>query len=284
MPLARPELRSILRERFQVSMSVLKRNNVTVNGSGTRPLVFAHGFGCDQNMWRYVEPAFRNDYRTILFDHVGAGRSDLSAYDPGKYGSLSGYAKDVIEILAELSLPAAIFVGHSVSAMIGALAAIERPDLFTHLVMVGPSPCYINKDGYSGGFNREDIEGLLEVLDSNYLGWSASMAPVIMGNPDRPELGRELTESFCRTAPDIARRFAKVTFLSDNRKDLARVRAPSLILQCSEDAIAPTHVGEYVHAHLPGSEIVYMKASGHCPNLSAPDETIAAIQAWLANH
>ncbi len=245
-------------------------------------MVFAHGFGCDQNMWRSVEPAFRSQYRTILFDHVGAGRSDPAAWDADKYRSLDGYATDVIEILTELALRASIFVGHSVSAMIGVLAAIRRPDLFSHLILVGPSPCYINSGDYTGGFNREDIEGLLEVLDSNYLGWSSTMAPVIMANPERPELGQELTESFCRTDPAIARHFARATFLSDNRADLALLRTPALILQCSEDPIAPTVVGEYVHRALPNSRFVQMKATGHCPNLSAPEETTAAIKGYLA--
>lgn len=262
-------------------MSVLKRNNVTVHGSGETPMMFAHGFGCDQNMWRYVEPAFRDQYRTILFDHVGAGRSDLSAYNTSKYSSLNGYASDVLEICDALSLPPVIFVGHSVSAMIGALAAIQRPEQFSRLILVGPSPCYINEGEYTGGFEREDIEGLLEVLDSNYLGWSGSMAPVIMGNADRPELGQELRESFCRTDPSIAREFARVTFLSDNRADLSKLKTPSLILQCSEDVIAPAVVGEYLNQHLHDSRMVQMKATGHCPNLSAPEETIEAIKEYL---
>ena len=264
-------------------MSVRSRNNVNIHGSGQTPIVFAHGFGCDQNMWRYVEPAFRSEYRTILFDHVGAGHSDPAAWDPAEYQSLDAYAADVIEILTELALPPSIFVGHSVSAMIGVLAAIRRPDLFSHLILVGPSPCYINSGDYTGGFNREDIEGLLEVLDSNYLGWSSTMAPVIMANPDRPELGQELTESFCRTDPGIARQFARVTFLSDNRADLTMLQTPALILQCSDDPIAPTVVGEFVHRALPNSRFVQMKATGHCPNLSAPEETIAAIQAYLGS-
>ncbi|MEP6715886.1 MAG: alpha/beta hydrolase [Terriglobia bacterium] len=264
-------------------MTAATRNSVTTHGSGQTPIVFAHGFGCDQNMWRYVEPAFRSRYLTILFDHVGAGHSDPAAWDPAKYRSLDGYATDVLEILTELALPPAIFVGHSVSAMIGVLAAIRRPELFSHLILVGPSPCYINSGDYTGGFNREDIEGLLEVLDSNYLGWSSTMAPVIMGNADHPELGQELTESFCRTDPAIARHFARATFLSDNRADLARLRTPVLILQCAEDAIAPTVVGEYVHRSLPNSRFVQLQATGHCPNLSAPEETAAAINDYLAN-
>jgi sigma-B regulation protein RsbQ len=263
-------------------MDVLKRNNVKLSGPETgQPMVFAHGFGCDQNMWRFVTPAFEDEYRIVLFDHVGAGGSDHSAYNRGKYDSLKGYATDVLEICRELRLERVIFVGHSVSAMIGVLAALQEPDRFESLVLVGPSPRYIDDEGYTGGFSREDIEGLLESLDSNYLGWSSAMAPVIMGNPERPELGSELTNSFCRTNPEIARHFARVTFLSDNRADLPKLRLRALVLQCSEDAIAPRSVGEYVHRQIPDSELVLMKATGHCPNLSAPEETIAAIKAFL---
>ncbi|WP_147942116.1 alpha/beta fold hydrolase [Microbispora sp. CSR-4] len=263
-------------------MSVQVRNNVRVTGRADgRPMVFAHGFGCDQNMWRLVAPAFEDDHRVVLFDYVGSGDSDLSAYSPERYSSLQGYAQDVLDVCAELDLTGAVFVGHSVSAMIGALAAIREPARFGALVMVGPSPRYIDDEGYTGGFSAADIEELLESLDSNYLGWSSAMAPVIMGNPERPELGAELTNSFCRTDPDIAKRFATVTFMSDNRADLARVPVPCLILQCSEDVIAPVEVGEYVHEHIPTSELVLMRATGHCPNLSAPEETIAAIKAFL---
>jgi sigma-B regulation protein RsbQ len=244
-------------------------------------MVLAHGFGCDQNMWRFVAPAFAGDHRVVLFDHVGAGGSDLSAYDPERYGSLDGYADDVLEICDELDLRELVFVGHSVSAMIGVLAAARRPERFGALVLVGPSPRYIDDEGYVGGFGEQDIEELLDALDSNYLGWSSQMAPVIMGNPDRPELGGELTASFCRTDPGIARQFARVTFTSDNRGDLARVDVPTLVLQCSDDVIAPTPVGEYVHRHIRGSEMVVLQATGHCPNLSAPDETAAAIRAFL---
>jgi sigma-B regulation protein RsbQ len=263
-------------------MSVLERNNVQVSGRETgQAMVFAHGFGCDQNMWRSVAPAFADEYRIVLFDHVGAGRSDLSAYHPGKYGSLDGYAADLVEIGRELGLARAVFVGHSVAALIGVLASIQAPDLFETLVLVGPSPRYVDDGDYVGGFSREDIEGLLESLDSNYLGWSSAMAPVIMGNPERPELGAELTNSFCRTDPEIARQFARVTFLSDNRADLAKVRARTLVLQCSDDVIAPRSVGEYVQRQIPGSELTLLRATGHCPNLSAPAETIAAIRAFL---
>jgi sigma-B regulation protein RsbQ len=263
-------------------VSVLGRNNVHVTGREDGPaIVFAHGFGCDQAMWRHVAPAFADGHRIVLFDHVGAGGSDLSAYSQARYGSLRGYADDVLEICRELGLERPVFVGHSVSAMIGALASIAEPERFSSLVMIGPSPRYVDDEGYIGGFSREDIEGLLESLDSNYLGWSTAMAPVIMGNPDRPELGTELANSFCRTDPEIARHFARVTFLSDNRADLPGVPVRSLVLQCSDDAIAPRAVGEYVARQLPASELVLMEATGHCPNLSAPEETIAAIRAFV---
>ena len=263
-------------------MSVLVRNNVMVEGQPWgRPMVFAHGFGCDQNMWRHVWPAFADSYRIVLFDHVGAGGSDIGAFDRERYSTLAGYAGDVLDICRELGLEDVVFVGHSVSAMIGVLAAADEPERFGSLVLVGPSPRYIDDQDYVGGFTPQDIEGLLDSMDSNYLGWSSAMAPVIMGNGDRPELGRELTNSFCRADPEIARQFARVTFTSDNRADLARVTTPALVLQCRDDVIAPVAVGEYVHRQLAGSTLVRMQATGHCPNLSAPDETIAAIRAFL---
>jgi len=218
----------------------------------------------------------------VLFDHVGSGNSDLSAYDPHKYASLRGYATDVVEICRELELTDVVFVGHSVSAMIGVLALQEAPEIFGAQVMVGPNPRYVDDDGYIGGFSRSDIVGLLDALDSNHLGWSTQMAPVIMGNPDRPELTEELTNSFCRTDPDIARQFARVTFLSDNRADLPGVGVPTLVLQCSQDVIAPDVVGEYVHRAIPGSVLTRLEATGHVPHLSAPEETTAAIRAFLS--
>jgi sigma-B regulation protein RsbQ len=263
-------------------MNTTERNAVTVTGRASgQPMMFVHGYGCDQNMWRYVTPAFEDAYKIVLFDQVGNGRSDLSAYDEKKYSTLDGYATDVLEIIHENDLHEVVYVGHSVSGMIGLLAAIREPERFAKLVLVCPSPRYINDEGYVGGFEHSDLEEMLHSLDSNYLGWSSTMAPVIMGNPDRPELGEELTNSFCRTDPEIARRFARVTFLSDNREDLARVRTPALILQTSDDVIAPDAVGDYVHKHLADSKLVRMNATGHCPNLSAPEETIAAIRAYL---
>jgi sigma-B regulation protein RsbQ len=263
-------------------MDTSVRNAVTVTGKPDgQAMVFAHGFGCDQHMWRFVAPEFEDTHRVVLFDHVGAGRSDLSAYDHRRYASLDGYADDVLEILHDLDLSDVVFVGHSVSAMIGVLAAVQQPDRFAKLVLVGPSPCYIDDGDYVGGFGKADIEELLDSLDSNYLGWSSAMAPVIIGNPDRPELGAELTNSFCRTDPEIARDFARVTFLSDNRADLRQLRTPALILQCADDVIAPAVVGDYVHRNLPGSRLVAMRATGHCPNLSAPAETVDAIRSFL---
>ena len=259
----------------------LKRNNVRVSGAGEPAMMFAHGYGCDQNMWRFVAPAFDGEHRVILFDHVGAGDSDQTAWDAGRYSSLVAYAADVVEIGRSLALRDAIFVGHSVSAMIGILAVKQAPELFSRLVLIGPSPCYIDDGDYVGGFGRSDIEELLQFMDSNFLGWSSMLAPQIMGNADRPQLADELTNSFCKTDPEIAKHFARVTFLSDNRDDLDGVETPALILQCAEDVIAPAGVGEYVHKRLPNSVFKQMRATGHCPNLSAPDETIEAIRNWL---
>jgi sigma-B regulation protein RsbQ len=263
-------------------VGAVERHNIHVSGRPDgQPLLFAHGFGCDQNMWRYVVPRFEDEFRVVLFDLVGAGGSDLSAYDPGRYSTLTAYADDVLQICRELDLHDVVFVGHSVSAMIGVLAAVAEPDRFAKLVLVSPSPRYIDDDPYVGGFAEQDIAELLDSLASNYLGWSTAMAPVIMGNADRAELGQELTESFCRTDPAIARDFARVTFLGDNRADLAHVRTPTLVLQCSNDAIAPVSVGEYVRDVVPGSTYVLLDATGHCPNLSAPEETAAAIDAFV---
>lgn len=263
-------------------MSAVDRHHVRLAGNELgQPIVFAHGFGCDQRMWRKVAPAFEDEYRVVLFDHVGSGRSDLRAYDPTRYATLHGYASDVIELCEDLGLEDIVFVGHSVSAMIGVLAAIERPDLFDALVLVGPSPRYLDDDGYRGGFAPDDIDDLLGSLESNYLGWSRAMAPAIMGNADRPELGDELSASFCANDPEIAKHFARVTFLSDNRGDLPRCTTRSLVMQMTDDVIAPVEVGEYMHRALRDSELVVMSATGHCPNLSAPDETISTIKSFL---
>ncbi|HVF04836.1 MAG TPA: alpha/beta hydrolase [Frankiaceae bacterium] len=263
-------------------MDVVGKYNISESGNPAgQPLLFAHGYGCDQNMWRLLVPRFEDQYRVVLFDYVGAGGSDLSAYDPVRYSSLDAYADDIVEIVEALDLRDVVLVAHSVSSTIGALATIKAPDRFAKLVMVGPSPRYVNDDGYVGGFEQEDIDELLESLESNYLGWSGAMAPVIMGNPERPELGQELTESFCRTDPDIARRFAEVTFRSDNRADLAKVPAPTLVIQCTNDVIAPVTVGEYVRDTIPDATMVLLTATGHCPHLSAPEETAEVIAGFL---
>jgi sigma-B regulation protein RsbQ len=264
------------------AMKLERRNNVHVRGEGGVTLVFAHGFGCDLNMWRLLEPAYSTRYRTVLFDHVGSGASDLSAYDSTKYDSLRGYADDVNELVGELAGGPTVFVGHSVSAMIGMLANLEAPELYAAQIMIGPSPCYINDGDYVGGFTRSDIEGLLSTLESNYLGWSSNMAPAIMGAPDQPELAVELTNSFCRTDPDIAKQFARVTFLSDLRAELPKLQAPTLIIQCNDDLIAPVAVGEYMHRVLPNSTLDIIENVGHCPHLSAPSSSAAAIDAFLA--
>ncbi|HEV7428020.1 MAG TPA: alpha/beta hydrolase [Thermoanaerobaculia bacterium] len=261
---------------------VVSRNNVKVSGSGPQPMMFAHGFGCDQTMWRFVAPAFEADYRVILFDYVGSGKADVTAYDPERYATLNGYAQDVLDICTALDLHDVIFVGHSVSSMVGVLAANREPERFSRLIMVGPSPRYINDAGYTGGFERADIEGLLDLMDRNYIGWANFLAPVIMKNEERPELTKELNESFCSTDPKITRRFAETTFFADNRTDLAALTVPSLIMQCSEDAIAPAEVGNYLHHALSRSTLRRMKATGHCPHVSHPAETIEAIKTYLA--
>ncbi|MFH9656892.1 alpha/beta fold hydrolase [Streptomyces sp. NPDC017248] len=265
-------------------MDIRRRNNVTVTGPSDGPvLVMAHGFGCDQNMWRLVVPALAERYRVVLFDYVGSGGSDLSAWTAQRYSSLDGYARDVVEVCETLDVRDAVFVGHSVSSMVGVLAAQAAPERIAALAMVTPSPCYIDDEGYRGGFTAQDIDELLDSLESNYLGWSSAMAPVIMGNPERPELGQELTNSFCATDPDIARVFARTTFLSDSRADLKSVTVPTLVLECVEDVIAPREVGAFVHAAIPGSHLVTLDATGHCPQLSAPEATARALLDFLGD-
>lgn len=263
---------------------ILARNNVNILGDGAQPMLFAHGFGCDQNMWRFIVPAFQRDYRIVLFDYVGGGKSDVSAWDARRYGTLDGYARDILDVCEALDLQRVVLVAHSVSSVIGMLAAIEQPERFERLILVGPSPRYINDVDYVGGFERADIEGLLDMMDKNFMGWANALAPVIMKNPERPELAGELEESFCSTDPKIARLFAETTFFSDNRSDLEKVRVPSLIMQCSEDAIAPVEVGDFLLSRLAGSTLRRMQATGHCPHVSHPEETIAVIREYLDSH
>lgn len=264
-------------------MDVLTRNNVKVSGLGERPLVFVHGYGCDQVMWRLVSPSFKQDYKLILFDYVGAGGSDLDAYDPERYATLAGYAQDIIEVCDALDLKDAILIGHSVSSMICLLAAKGIPHRIASLVMVCPSPRYLNDPpDYLGGFERADIEGLLDMIERNQPGWATYLAGVVAQNPERPELALELESSFCAMRPSIARRFAAATFLADNRQDLADFHKPTLILQCAQDAVAPAFVGTYLHQHMPGSTLRSMLATGHCPQLSHPDETVSMIRSYLS--
>ncbi len=260
---------------------MVRRNNISISGDHNKVMLFAHGYGCDQNMWRFIAPAFADKFKIVLFDHVGSGKSDKVAYDYTKYSNLQGYADDVLGICETLHLTNVTFVGHSVSAMIGLLAAVKQPDFFEQIIMVGPSPCYLNKEDYFGGFSKNDLDELLHTLNSNYLGWSSTMAPVIMGNPDKPALAKELENSFCNNDPAIAKHFAMVTFNSDNRKDLAKLSINSLILQCTSDIIAPQLVGEYVAGQIKKSTYHLLKSTGHCPHLSAPDETIEAIKNYL---
>ena len=263
---------------------VLRRHAVQISGNPDgRPMVFAHGFGCDQTLWRFVAPAFEADHRVITFDYVGAGRSDRSAYDPERYATLNGYAEDILEICRALDLRDVILVAHSVSAVMAVLASIAEPERFSQLVLVAPSPRYLDDlPDYRGGFAEADIDGLLDMMDLNAMGWAAFLAPIVMGSPDRPELTTGLEETFCSIDPVMARQFARITFKADNRSDLTRVTTPSLILQCTHDAVAPVEVGAYMHEHLAGSTLRMIDAIGHCPHVSHPAETIAAISGYLA--
>lgn len=262
-------------------MTVVERNCIRISGQGQQPMLFAHGFGCDQSMWRYIIPAFEANYRTIAFDHVGSGRSEIGAYEENKYSTLHGYAADILEICQELDLRDVILVAHSVSSMMGALAATREPNRFAALIMITPSPSFIDEGDYSGGFSRADIDEMLHFIESNFIGWSKTMAKVIMGRPDHPELGEELEQLFCQSNPYAAKKFARVTFLSDHRADLPRIPTPTLVLQCCPDAIVPPSVGEYIQASIPGSKLVVLQAEGHCPNLSSPNEVISEIRRFL---
>jgi sigma-B regulation protein RsbQ len=262
---------------------VLKTFNVNVFGNGTQAIVFAHGLGCDQSVWQYITPAFTATYKVILFDYIGSGKSNISCYHKERYSSLEGYANDLIDICTALNVKDVIFVGHSVSSMIGLLAAIRQPSLFSQLIMIGPSPYYLNEPPYMGGFDKEDIHQLLTLMKENYIQWSGFFAPKAMRNEDRPELSGTLKGLFCKADPDITYSFAKVTFLSDNRQDLYRLTVPSLILQPADDIVAPKHVGEYLHRNIQHSTLVYMEATGHFPHLSAVEETISLIKQYLKN-
>ncbi len=260
---------------------IIRRNNIKIFGDCEQVMFFVHGYGCDQSMWRYVTPTFEPHYKIVLIDLVGSGKSEKENYDYDRYSDLRSYAEDIIEICDLLNFKDIVYVGHSVSAMIGALIDVEKPDLIKDLILIGPSPCYVNDENYHGGFTKADIDQMLETLDSNYLGWSSTMAPVIMGNPERPELAGELENSFCQNDPKIAKHFARVTFTGDNRSDLKNVEVKSLIIQSNQDAIAGIDVGKYVHENIKNSEFVIIDAIGHCPHLSAPKATAFAIKNYL---
>jgi sigma-B regulation protein RsbQ len=263
--------------------SILTRHAVTVTGDAAgQPLVFAHGFGCDQTLWRFVTPAFEADHRVVTFDYVGAGGSDRSAYNPDRYSTLNAYADDVVAICRALDLTDVVLVGHSVSATIALLASVTAPDLFDRLILITPSPRYLDDPpDYRGGFSHADIDGLLQMMDINATDWAAFLAPVVMGNPDRPDLTLDLEAKFCSIDPVMARQFAEITFRADNRLDLAKVTTPSLIVQVRHDAVAPMEVGEYMHRHLANSELVVVEATGHCPHVSHPEQTITAMKRYL---
>ncbi|XVJ71238.1 MAG: alpha/beta hydrolase [Rhizobacter sp.] len=278
--ISRTSLGAITRATFRET--IRRRHHVTELGSGLHTLVFAHGFGCDQSMWRDVVPAYQDRFKVVLFDFIGSSHSDTSAYDPQRYATLNGYAQDVLDICEALDLNQTVFVGHSASAMIGALASVSQPERFAHLVMVAPSPRYINDPpDYVGGFNRADIEGMLDMMEHHFVGWADATAPVIMKNDDRPQLKQTLGASFCAMDPAIALRWARAIFLADNRKDLPQIKTPSLIVQCTDDAIAPLSVGQYMHAQLPRSLLRVMKATGHCPHMSEPEEFIGVLDRYL---
>lgn len=266
-----------------MKQDIISRNYINRLGKGNEPMMFAHGYGCDQNMWRFITPAFEKDYDIILFDHVGSGNSDEHAYDFEKYNDLNGYADDIVEICEVLKLEKVTFIGHSVSSIIGALAAAKRPELFKALILIGPSPCYINNDEYYGGFSKQNIDELIETLESNYLGWSSSITPVIAGTPNKSEFSEELHNSFCRMNPKIAKHFARVTFLGDNREDLSKVSVPALIIQSNPDIIAPVEVGKFVNKKIPNSSFTQLDSPGHCPHLTAPEQTIKAMKFYLKN-
>jgi sigma-B regulation protein RsbQ len=265
-----------------MTTSILQRNNVQVVGHGPRTLLFVNGFGCDHSMWRYITPALSEHFKLVLFDHVGGSLSDASAYEPLKYGTLHGYAQDVLTICEQLNLQQVTLIGHSVGAMIGVLAAVAEPDRFQQLLLLCPSPCYLNEPGYHGGFDKDDIDSMLQFMQTDYVGWADTFAPLIMGNPDEPSFADELSYSFCQTIPAIAQQFARVTFLSDNRSDIMRLQTPCVLLQSAKDLIAPLEVGAYLKAHIPDSTLITLPVAGHCPQLSAPVETLLAMEACLA--
>jgi sigma-B regulation protein RsbQ len=264
-------------------MTITTRNNTRMLGTQGPVLLYAHGFGCSQKMWRHVTPAFADTHRQVLFDYVGSGQSDLASFDAQRYASLDGYVQDVLDVCDSFDLKSGVtFVGHSVSCSVGLLASITRPELFERLVLVGPSPCFLNDPPhYLGGFEREDLEGLLSLMDQNYIGWANHLAPVVAGADGAGQAAGELSESFCSTEPSVARVFARTTFFADNRADLPQVTRPCLILQHSQDALAPLAVGDYLHTHLRGSSLKVLDVAGHCSHMTHPDQVVEAMRGFM---
>jgi sigma-B regulation protein RsbQ len=260
---------------------VLQRNNVHIIGQGPRTLLLCNGFGYNQRLWDHLAPALAAQYRVVLFDHVGSGESDRQAYDVQKYNRLDGYAQDVVEICQALHLRDAVLIGHSVGAIIALLAACAAPEHFGQVVLLTPSPCYINEPGYYGGFERENLQQVLDSMQTDYRSWAYQFADLLMGDANSPVLSEELGQFFGEADINVAQQFARVTFFSDNRADVPRLHLRTLVVLCHEDVIAPTEVGEYLVSHLPNAQLVTLRATGHCPQLSAPLETLAAIQDFV---
>ncbi|WP_186576055.1 alpha/beta fold hydrolase [Aquibacillus kalidii] len=265
-----------------MTQKAITRNNVKVRGTGKQPMIFAPGFNFDQNVWSKVSKEFEKDYQVVLFDYVGFGESDIHAYDPSKYSTITGYVEDLLDICSELNMSEAVFIGHSIGSMIGMLASIKAPNLFSKLIMIGPSPYLQNEPPhYIGGFEKEDLTGLMDMLDKNYMSWATNVAATIVNDPTSSNIATEIEDLFSQNDPYITRKFADVVFFSDNRKYIPQVTVPSFIIQCSDDIFVPTTVAEYMHKHLSNSTITYAKAIGHCPHLSHPNETIDIINEYL---
>lgn len=257
---------------------IIARNNVKIFGEGEQTLLLAHGFGCDQNMWRFVKSDLGKKYRLVLFDYVGSGKSDLASFSSEKYSALDGYAENIIDVCRALNLEKVTIVGHSVSSMIGLIASIDSPQYFANMVMICPSPCFLNfPPNYFGGFERKDLEELIDLMDKNYIGWANYLAPLVMGSNNSPELIGEMSGSFCSTDPIIARVFAEATFFSDHRDILPKAKHPALVLQSRVDALASPSVGEYVQNNLPNSKMEIIDAEGHCLHMTCPEKIVQQI-------